>query len=265
MSDRAVKFLTGMAKALSTMALYSEGHPARERAIDASYQRLRDLQAENAKPLFSFLGHDLIYGVQALRELSDWDWAPRLTNAGVQRIEFDEVVERDEYEVFLTEVGRRLVSTAPQDTAVASHERRATIKFGAIGVKGSAESAARGGNITTATIGSYTLREEADTIRWMHEEVAQRGELPMLEAESIVRSLSVAMHGDSEIVIPLVQLKEFDQYTTTHSLNVSCWRWRSPNFSAWAPRTCAVLVSPVFCTISAKCGFQKKCSPSPAN
>jgi putative nucleotidyltransferase with HDIG domain len=34
-------------------------------------------------------------------------------------------------------------------------------------------------------------------------------------------SLSVAMHADSEIVIPLVQLKEFDQYTTTHSLNVS--------------------------------------------
>jgi putative nucleotidyltransferase with HDIG domain len=29
------------------------------------------------------------------------------------------------------------------------------------------------------------------------------------------------MHGDQRIVIPLLQLKEFDQYTTTHSLNVS--------------------------------------------
>jgi putative nucleotidyltransferase with HDIG domain len=43
----------------------------------------------------------------------------------------------------------------------------------------------------------------------------------LIEAEAIVRSLSVAMHGDSQMVLPLVQLKEFDQYTTTHSLNVS--------------------------------------------
>jgi putative nucleotidyltransferase with HDIG domain len=45
--------------------------------------------------------------------------------------------------------------------------------------------------------------------------------LPLAEAESVVRSLSVAMHGDKNIVLPLLQLKEFDQYTTTHSLNVS--------------------------------------------
>ena len=29
------------------------------------------------------------------------------------------------------------------------------------------------------------------------------------------------MHGDSRIVLPLLKLKEFDQYTTTHSLNVA--------------------------------------------
>src|SRR5438309_11245243 len=29
------------------------------------------------------------------------------------------------------------------------------------------------------------------------------------------------MHGGRRIVIPLLQLKEFDQYTTTHSMNVA--------------------------------------------
>lgn len=220
MSERAVKFLTGLAQALSTMALYNEGHPARERAIDASFQRLRDLQAENPKPLFSFLGHDLVYGVQALRELKDWDWAPRLANAGVQRIEFEDLVEPDEYGAFLEEVLRRLQTGAAVDTATVSPERRQTIKFGAIGVKGASGGGRSADFIPTATI-AYTLREEADTVRWMHNEVQTRGELPLLEADSVVRSLSVAMHGDREIVIPLVQLKEFDQYTTTHSLNVS--------------------------------------------
>ena len=29
------------------------------------------------------------------------------------------------------------------------------------------------------------------------------------------------MHRDSHVVLPLLQLKEFDQYTTMHSLNVA--------------------------------------------
>jgi cyclic di-GMP phosphodiesterase len=37
----------------------------------------------------------------------------------------------------------------------------------------------------------------------------------------VVRSLSVAMHGEQEMLLPLLQLREFDEYTTTHSLNVS--------------------------------------------
>jgi putative nucleotidyltransferase with HDIG domain len=36
-----------------------------------------------------------------------------------------------------------------------------------------------------------------------------------------VRSLSVAMTSERRMVLPLLQLKEFDQYTTTHALNVA--------------------------------------------
>jgi putative nucleotidyltransferase with HDIG domain len=45
--------------------------------------------------------------------------------------------------------------------------------------------------------------------------------VPLMEAEAVVRSLSVAMQSERRIVVPLLQLKEFDQYTTTHALNVS--------------------------------------------
>ncbi len=37
----------------------------------------------------------------------------------------------------------------------------------------------------------------------------------------MVRSLSLAMHGESRIRLPLLQLKTFDQYTTTHASNVA--------------------------------------------
>ncbi|HEV7442375.1 MAG TPA: HD domain-containing phosphohydrolase [Steroidobacteraceae bacterium] len=71
-----------------------------------------------------------------------------------------------------------------------------------------------------ATI-SYSLGEEIESIQSMHEQVQARGRLPLAEAEAVVRSLSMAMHGEQEMILPLLQLREFDEYTTTHSLNVS--------------------------------------------
>ena len=160
----------------------------------------------------------MVYGEVALRELGDWDWGSRLANAGVQRVEFPKGTTRDEFELFLDEVLARITLQAI-DSASRSPEQRSTIKFGAIGVKGTDDAklviAAPTTNFT------YTLGEEAETVEWMHKEVQESGELPLYEAESVVRSLSLAMHGDRNIVLPLLQMKEFDQYTTTHSLNVS--------------------------------------------
>ena len=65
------------------------------------------------------------------------------------------------------------------------------------------------------------MREEVETVRWLQDETKSSRIIPLVEAETIVRSLSVAMHGERGIVLPLLQLKDFDQYTTTHSLNVA--------------------------------------------
>lgn len=214
----AVKFLTTLAQALATMSLYSEGHPARVRGIEQAYERLQVLQETDPRPRFSFLGQDVVYGEMSLRELGDWDWGTRLANAGVQRVEFQKGTTREEFELFLDEVLARITLQAI-DSTTRSPEKRSTIKFGAIGVKGGDDPKLVLPVSTTNF--TYTLGEEADTVEWMHKEVQSTGELPLFEAESVVRSLSLAMHGDRNIVMPLLQLKEFDQYTTTHSLNVS--------------------------------------------
>ena len=216
-----VRFLTGFAQSLATMSLYGEGHPQREKTIDGAFEALLMLQETDPRPRFSFLGQDVIYGEMAMRELGDWGWGARLANAGVQRLEFQRGTTREEFELFLEEVLARLTLQAV-DSAGRSPERRSTIRFGAIGVKGTDDQARplEAVPVPTANL-TYTLTDEADAVRWMHNEVQVNAELPLLEAESVVRSLSVAMHGDKNIVIPLLQLKEFDQYTTTHSLNVS--------------------------------------------
>jgi putative nucleotidyltransferase with HDIG domain len=219
-----VKFLHVFAQALSTMTLYPDGHPARSRVVDAAYDQLVSLQRASPRLEFSFLGHEVIFGRVALRDMKDWDWSARLSNAGVQRLEFPEVVSRDEYEDFLDELLARLTLSSVDTTEMRpASGRRTAIKFGAIGVRGEKALVKEVTAQPKTPTSSHTvsLAEEADTVRWMHQEVGGRGQLPLLEAEAIVRSLSLAMHGDNQIVIPLLQLREFDEYTTTHSLNVS--------------------------------------------
>ena len=220
MSD-PVRFLVSFGQAVSTMALYDDGHPARERAVDRSYRCLRDLQQHDPLPRFSFLGEETIYQETALRDLGDWEWGSRLAQAGVQRMELDQNVTREAYEEFLEEMMAR-ITLSFIDSAEARPTRPSGIKIGTLGIRGDTRALqdTLEAEVHVATI-SYSLGEEAASIQSMHREVQDRGKLPLAEAEAVVRSLSMAMHGDQEMILPLLQLREFDEYTTTHSLNVS--------------------------------------------
>lgn len=245
MSDRtslAVRFLTSMAQALATMSLYAEGHPVRSRAAVASFDTLRDLQAADPRPSFSFLGSDVVYGQQAIRGLTDWEWATKLANVGVQRLEFEDIVDREAYVNFLEDVLARVSAFTAIAAANASanvqiprsNNGAMPIRFGAIGVRGATEAKTPLAPIDDAAL--LDLNVEVDALQWVHDEVNERAQIPLLEAESIVRSLSVAMHGDSQMLLPLLTLKEFDQYTTTHALNVSVLSMGLAEFMGLSPR-----------------------------
>ncbi|HKA59759.1 MAG TPA: HD domain-containing phosphohydrolase [Gemmatimonadales bacterium] len=218
MSGDPVRFLNTFAQALAAMALYRDGHPARERTVDVAYQQLSDLQTDTPRPLFTFLGDEVVFGRMPLRELKAWDWSKRLAEAGIQRLEFEDRVGREDFEGFLEEVLARLTLSAVSTEA--RQMRQSAIRFGAVGLKGEPESGAA--PLPTATI-SFSLGEELDTLRWLQREVQSGGDLHLAEAEAVVRSLAVAMHGGGarQVMLPLLQLKEFDQYTTTHSMNVA--------------------------------------------
>ncbi len=212
----AVAFLSALAQALSALALYPEGHRIRERALDTLFQKLRDLLDEDPQPVYSFLGDEVVYGHVPLRELRGWEWAGRLASIGIQRLQFDATATREELEDFVDQVLARLTLRAV-DTSEARQMRPSGIRFGAVGLKGEDQLALE--EIATATI-AFTLGDEAETIRWIHQEMGQDRPLPLGEAEAVVRALSVAMHGDQQIMLPLLKLRRFDEYTTTHSMNV---------------------------------------------
>lgn len=216
MSD-PVRFLNAFAHGLSVMTLYPEGHPSRERAVDAAFEDLDALSSGAGLPSFTFLDDEVVYGHEPLRELKSWEWGRRLVAAGIQRIEFERRITRDEFDGFLQEVlARMMLSTV--ETSAHRQMRSLGIRFGPVGLPAHEEPAAAGPELATL---EFSLGAEADTFRWMQHEVRTSGTVPLLEVEAVVRSLSIAMHGDRRMVLPLLRLKEFDQYTTTHSLNVA--------------------------------------------
>jgi putative nucleotidyltransferase with HDIG domain len=215
MSD-ATSFLHALATALSATALYGPAHPARRRAVAAAYDRLRILHATDAQPYFSFVGQEVIYGYDSLRELRQWEWAEKCAGAGVQRIEVVADVTSEAFELFIDDIHARL-----SDHSGETPPKQKAIRFGAVGVQLGGNAKTGGAAEIYDATGGYALHEESEAVRWIHGEVAGRGAIPMAEAEMIVRSLSVALHADGRLLIPLLRLKAFDQYTTTHSINVA--------------------------------------------
>jgi hypothetical protein len=156
-----------------------------------------------------------------VRELRDWEWSDRFTRAGIQRVELLEPLIQEEFDDFLFTAMAEVTPgwRDPRHTQRDEGREYRSIKYGAIGVRGDERQFLTD---PLPTVGLHLpLDEEADAIGMIYGEIEAGRALPAAEVETVVASLSVAMHGDSEILMPLLQLKEFDQYTTAHALNVS--------------------------------------------
>ena len=212
-----VKFLTTLSQALATMSLYGDDHPATARVVNSALERLRELQEPEPKLQFTFLSGEVLFGSEVVAELEGWEWSGRLTVAGIERMEFLSRVEADVFGKFLSHIAVRL-GIRPAATADLWQTGDSSIRFGQVALKEGETSRAEPARVATLM---YTLREERETMDWVHQEIQKGSRIPMVEADAVVRSLSITMHAEQAMVLPLLQLKEFDQYTTTHSMNVS--------------------------------------------
>ena len=213
----AAAFLNSRGKRLAARALDAAGHPSRDRAMDQVLEAMSKLLRENAFPAFSFLDGDVIYEDSVMTELRQWEWSIRLAGVGVERLEISPGTSRADLEAFLEEIHARL-SLEDAGASIQEVAGQSSIRFGEVGIEGLSDVEAE--PVTTATM-RMNLREEAATIDWLHGEVMRSGEVPVSEAVAVVKLLSLAMHSERDVVVPLVHLKQVDQYTTTHSINVS--------------------------------------------
>ena len=230
------RFLQAFAQAIATVLLYREGHPARERAIDLTDEAMRRLLETTPQLNFTFLPDEVVFGTDPVRELGDWPWSQRFGNAGIQRLEFDADVSRADLEDFLDEVAARL-TLAAVNSAEQRQMRGTRIRFGAVGLHlDDTFIEVPDDQADEPPPFDFTLNEEADTLRWLHEQLQRQEELHLAEAEALVRSLTVAMHGDRQMLIPLLRLREYDEYTTTHALNVAVLAMAFTEFLGLSPK-----------------------------
>jgi putative nucleotidyltransferase with HDIG domain len=219
-----VAFLHALSQALATIGLYGDGHPAPARAAALAHERLEALQAGDPRVRFTFLSGEVLFGDEVEPELAGWEWSERFASVGVERLEFTGPVALGQFERLLAHLAAR-VGIRAASSADAWQSGESPVRLGLVALAGGDGTAPAPGmpGTTTPAIArlSYNLHEEREAIGWIHDEVRSGSRLPLVEADAVVRSLSLAMHSEQAMVLPLLQLKEFDQYTTTHSMNVS--------------------------------------------
>ncbi len=218
--NSVTNFLTVLGQALATIALYGEEHPLRHAVLARTHEAMLRMLSEQGTIRISLVDGDVVLGTRVLGELKAWEWSARLAAVGIQRIEIDAAQPPTGGDVqnFLAALRLRL-SMAGQVAPAWSCQG---IRIGALTVaSGAGEPIDARLASVVESLSSASLMEETDATGFVHDEVAAGRAVPMAEVEAIVHGLAVTIHREQHLVLPLLDLKTFDQYTTTHSCNVS--------------------------------------------
>ncbi len=220
-----VSFLTALGQAFAALSLYGEGHPMRQGALTRLVDALHRL-LERGPVVISFVDGDVIVGTRPVTELRGWDWGARFAAVGIQRLEFSRAPQPEVAEVaaMLTAMRGRLAAASGQSEPW----QLGGIRFGPLALQGGSEGpvelhAPRTAPSTSLidALATSVLAAETDAVEYINAEVAAGRNVPMLEVEAVVHGLALTIHREQDVVLPLLDLRSFDEYTTTHSCNVA--------------------------------------------
>jgi putative nucleotidyltransferase with HDIG domain len=204
---------------LRGVQLYSPTHPIVTRNLDALVEALNALHAHDATVVIGLLGEELIVGDQPMGKASSamGELIRRLKSIGIERISFAREVTADEIKAFVDkfgEVEKTLGHTTHED--LAGQLESASIKVGRVTITKRAPE----DNTDAATI--RKLYAEAVSVASALWDSARTGEHPDSgTAQSMIDGLAQAVLQNRSALMALTALKEYDNYTFTHMVNVS--------------------------------------------
>ncbi len=219
-----VLFLTALGQAFSALALYGPEHPMRQAATGRVHKALQEVLAAGQPLRLSFMESEVVAGARPLTELRGWEWGSRLSAAGIQRLEvavLPPLLPAD-VELMLTTIRARL--QAPTEPPVAWTQ--GPLRMGPLAVAGGGGGGSGGGTALLMSsvadaLAASGLATELDGVDFIHDEVSAGRQLPMAEVDGIVRSLALTIRREQGLLLPLLDIRDVDEYTSAHCCNVA--------------------------------------------
>lgn len=201
-------FILQIASAINMRALYPANHPRVIRSVDQVVNTLKavleDRQAESVT--FLIVGDDLVVDQEVLRKenLSQRQFVQALKRRGIERLTLAAGLEPDEAQQFID--------------AVATGE---TPKSSAHLVLGRVQITVEEDAPRTEKKASELSSQQLETVREAFARFRRERKLPVGEMEELVWSFIDSLSKTTRAILPLAKLKEHDEYTFVHSVNVS--------------------------------------------
>ncbi len=213
-----------LAAAIRGAQLYLPGHPLVARALGALAESLSPLHADEASITIGVVGEEIVVGdvpIPKSREVYG-ELIRRLKRLGVERIAIDRGVTPEELSTLVQAishpergVGQHAPGAAPPDALDALNLLH-HIRVGRIHVDERIDtSAADMAAIRRLYVQASSVAEEV----W--EAARNEGEPDPKQARTLIEQLSHAVAQNRTAVLALTALKEYDNYTFTHMVNVS--------------------------------------------
>jgi putative nucleotidyltransferase with HDIG domain len=203
--------------ALRGVHLYAPNHPIVTRNLDALVEALRALHEHDATVVIGVVGEELIVGDLPMAKASGSmsELIRRLTTLGIERITIAREASLDELKSFFTKFGH-LDKVSGRESDVSAQLESANIKVGRVTMT---EQAPDQGS-DAATI--RKLYSEAVSVANMVWESARNNERPdPTAAQNMVDGLANAVLQNRPALLALTALKDYDNYTFTHMVNVA--------------------------------------------
>lgn len=215
-----VLFLTALGQSFAAMALYGDNHPMREQTTARLHAALLAALRDGHTLRFSFIDNEVIVGSRPLTELRGWEWGVRLSQVGVQRLEIEPLPTPTPADVVALVAAMRARILQPDATP--ETWSRAGMRYGPVAVPTN-EGVIEGHR--TASVAEALeisgLAAEIEAVDYIHGEVRVGHDIPMAEADAIVRGLALTMRREQGLLLPLLDIRSYDEYTSTHCCNVS--------------------------------------------
>jgi putative nucleotidyltransferase with HDIG domain len=211
----ADELLRRLAAALRSSQLYSSGHPIIARNIDGLCDTLQQLHALAPSVVIGLVGDEVVVDdVPIGRADTLGPLMRRLQRNGIERIAIDRGVPREEITAFLDAVAALDRRTPDEGPAPMPELRR--IKLGRVTVEQRLES-----NLDDMATIRQLYSDAVSAAANVWESASTEGQPDATIARTAVEGLAQAVAQNRTALLALTTLKDYDNYTFTHMVNVS--------------------------------------------